>query len=102
MSQSAASWKCTELALELVLQAGLILGLGALSFWLWPERMFDSATAIQPGDWLLASLSLWVGVLALLTFYFLAVTPLLALLQNQDDAASSASSEYESDQAKNL
>ena len=100
MSESAASWKWSELALELVLQTALIAGLSALSFWLWPARMFDPATTIKPGDWFLAALSLWVGLLALITFYFLVVQPLMALMKDED-APFNAAEDLHSDQAKN-
>ena len=102
MSKSTASWKWSELALELVLQTGLILGLSALSFWLWPERIFATATAIQLGDWFLAALSLGVGLLALLTFYFLVVEPLIALRQGDEELPIQEAESYESNKAQNL
>ena len=83
MSESTG-WGWSQIAVEVGLKVGLVAALAALSFWLWPERVFEAGRATSIGDWFVAGLSVWVGILALLSSYFLAAEPLLALVQRPE------------------
>jgi polyferredoxin len=75
------TWSWGELVLDFVLQAALLLGLAALSVWLWPHGLFDTpAGLIKPVDWLRAAGAVWIGSLCIFLFYFVVVEPAVALM----------------------
>ena len=100
MSETAASWRWSEIVVELLLQIGLVAALSALSYWIWPERMLEADRAVSVSDWFLAALSVWVGFLALVSFYFLAVEPLIGLIRHGGKTVADAD-EIHIDEAKN-
>jgi hypothetical protein len=82
-AQNTSSWG--ERVLDFVLQAALLVGLAALSFWFWPTGMLDMPVgSIKLGDWLMAAAAVWVATLCVFLFYFVVVEPAMALLGNKD------------------
>ena len=82
-AQQASSWG--ERVLDFLLQAALLVGLAALSFWLWPIGMLDTPVGlIRLGDWLSAAAAVWVATLCIFLVYFVVVEPAMALMANKD------------------
>ena len=83
LSFEAQSWG--ELVLDFLLQAALLVGLAALSFWLWPTGMLDTPVGlIKLADWLWAAGAVWVATLCVFLAYFVVVEPAMALMASKD------------------
>jgi hypothetical protein len=69
-------WGRSELVIDFSLKFALVVGLAAFSAWLWPEHILETPVGfIKLGDWLWAAGALWVGMLCVVVFYFVAVEP---------------------------
>jgi hypothetical protein len=81
--QKTSSWG--ERMLDVLLQAALLVGLAAFSFWLWPIGILDTPVGlIKLGDWLWAAGAVWVATLCVFVVYFVVVEPARALLRKPD------------------
>ena len=72
-------WDRSELVIDFSLKFALVVGLAALSAWLWPEHILETPVGlIKLGDWLWAAGAFWVGMLCVVVFYFVAVEPAMS------------------------
>ena len=79
-------WGRSELVIDFALKFALVVGLAAFSAWLWPEHILETPVGfIKLGDWLWAAGALWVGMLCVVVFYFVAVEPGMSRVNDTTD-----------------
>jgi hypothetical protein len=79
-------WGRSELVIDFSLKFALVVGLAAFSAWLWPEHILETPVGfIKLGDWLWAAGALWVGMLCVVVFYFVAVEPGMSRVNDMTD-----------------
>ena len=79
-------WGRSELMIDFVLKAALVVGLAAFSLWLWPDGILETPLGlIKLRDWLWAGGALWAGALCVLVFYFVRVEPAISRVKDNTD-----------------
>lgn len=80
--ETSKSWDWSEYGIDFLFQLGLLVALGALSVWLWPDGVLGTPVSmIALGDWLWAGAAVLVWGLTVVVFYFVVVELVVTLVK---------------------